>query len=154
MEFLRRFSEGIIETFTGPDRECDNTEELDNESFTDDVQEMRNRSCSVDSGFYDDIAIDDAVYDEADEVFISLDEVMLHNTPDDAWIAVYDSIYDITNYIEDGVHPGGEDVLLEYLGYDATMAFRSVGHSKAALKILDSYKIGCLPLNERLNFKH
>ena len=117
---------------------------------------MRNRSCSVDSGFFDgsEIAIDDNVYDEADGVFISLDELMIHNTPDDAWIAVYDSVYDITNYIEDGIHPGGEDVLLEYLGYDATMAFRSVGHSKAALKILYSYKIGCLPKNERLNFKH
>ena len=150
-----------METLTGPDIDVDTTEELSNETyydrnFPDDIQEMRNRSCSVDSGFFDgsDIAIDDSVYDEADGVFISLDELMIHNTPDDAWIAVYDSVYDITNYIEDGIHPGGEDVLLEYLGYDATMAFRSVGHSKAALKILDSYKIGCLPQNERLNFKH
>ena len=150
-----------METVAGPDIDTDTTEELSNESyydrnFPDDIQEMRNRSCSVDSGFFDgsDIAIDDSVYDEADGVFISLDELMIHNTPDDAWIAVYDSVYDITNYIEDGIHPGGEDVLLEYLGYDATMAFRSVGHSKAALKILDSYKIGCLPQNERLNFKH
>ena len=41
-------------------------------------------------------------------------------------------VYDVTSFL--GRHPGGEDVLLEYLGYDATMAFRGVGHSAAAFR--------------------
>ena len=156
MDFLRRFSGGIIETFTTPEILEDTTDQLDSEeneekNFLDDVQEMRNRSCSVDSGFFEG---SDIATDEVDEVFICLDEVIPHNSPEDAWIIVYDNVYDITNYIEDGIHPGGEEVLLDYLGYDATMAFRSVGHSKAALKVLDRYKIGSLPASERLNFKH
>ena len=40
----------------------------------------------------------------------------------------------------------------EYLGYDATLAFRGVGHSKAAVKMLDKFIIGILPKEERLDF--
>ena len=38
----------------------------------------------------------------------------------------------------------------DYLGYDATLAFRSVGHSSDAMNMLDKYLIGILPKNERL----
>ena len=38
----------------------------------------------------------------------------------------------------------------DYLGFDATRAFRSVGHSTDALTMLDNYIIGILPRNERL----
>ena len=47
---------------------------------------------------------------------------------------IYDKVYDVTEFLSS--HPGGEDVLLEYLGYDATLAFRGVGHSKAAVRML------------------
>lgn len=45
-------------------------------------------------------------------------------------------------------HPGGSEVLLEYAGRDASLAFRGVGHSKAAIRALDRYQIGELPLHE------
>ena len=35
-------------------------------------------------------------------------------------------------------------------GYDATVAFRGVGHSKAAFRTLNKYCIGILPEHERL----
>ena len=41
--------------------------------------------------------------------------------------------------------------MMEYLGYDATMAFRGVGHSKGALRTLEKFLIGILPTQERLN---
>ena len=83
---------------------------------------------------------------------ICLDEVSYHNTREDAWIVIYDKVYEMTDYLEDGGHPGGEDVILEYLGYDATLAFRGVAHSKSALRFLEKYCIGILPSEERLNF--
>ena len=63
----------------------------------------------------------------------------LHDSREDGWTVIYDKVYDVTEFLS--LHPGGEDVILEYLGYDATLAFRGVGHSKAAdrmLKRLDS----------------
>ena len=47
---------------------------------------------------------------------------------------IYDKVYDVTEFF--GSHPGGEDVILEYVGYDATLAFRGVGHSKGAVNML------------------
>merc|ERR1719411_1044041 len=84
--------------------------------------------------------------------FINLEEVSYHNVMEDAWMVIYDKVYEMTEYLESNRHPGGQDVILEYLGYDATLAFRGVGHSKPAMKILEKYCIGILPHDERLNF--
>lgn len=79
---------------------------------------------------------------------ISLDEIAWHDTPDDCWFAIYDYVYDCTPFIRD--HPGGDDVLLEYAGRDATLAFIGAGHSKFAQKMLKKYLIGELPYSERI----
>lgn len=39
-------------------------------------------------------------------------------------------------------HPGGLDVIMEYAGSDATVAFMDKGHSKDAWMILSDYYIG------------
>ncbi|XP_061449851.1 cytochrome b5 type B isoform X3 [Rhineura floridana] len=39
-------------------------------------------------------------------------------------------------------HPGGEEVLLEQAGRDATESFEDVGHSVDARKMLEQYLIG------------
>ena len=41
-------------------------------------------------------------------------------------------------------HPGGEDIILENAGRDATVSFMEVGHSKDALLILRKYQVGLL----------
>ena len=108
----------------------------------------RDRSGSVDSGTGDyEVDLETGL-----EV-ISLDEVSYHCTIEDGWMVIYDKVYDVTEYLEGGRHPGGEDVMMEYLGYDATMAFRGVGHSKGALRMLEKYVVGILPVDERLNFR-
>jgi hypothetical protein len=38
----------------------------------------------------------------------------------------------------------------EYAGYDGTLAFRGVGHSSLALKMMDSHLIGILPDSQKL----
>lgn len=45
-------------------------------------------------------------------------------------------------------HPGGNEVILDYGGRDASIAFR--GHSQYALKSLKTYEIGELPEKERI----
>ncbi|XP_015174469.1 PREDICTED: nitrate reductase [NAD(P)H]-like isoform X3 [Polistes dominula] len=71
---------------------------------------------------------------------ISLDEVAWHDTPDSIWIVIYDYVYDCTELLKN--HPGGQDVLLEYAGRDATLSFFGAGHSKIAQETLKNYLIG------------
>eukprot|EP00732_Lithocolla_globosa_P003584 Lithocolla_globosa_v1_NODE_2945_length_1815_cov_5.456250.p4 type:complete len:131 gc:universal NODE_2945_length_1815_cov_5.456250:1719-1327(-) len=52
---------------------------------------------------------------------ISWEEVKKHNKADDAWVVVDGDIYDVTRFAS--LHPGGELLLLEYAGKDATEDF-------------------------------
>lgn len=79
---------------------------------------------------------------------ISLDEVAWHDTIDDCWLVICDYVYDCTDFLRS--HPGGQDILVEYAGRDATLAFIGYGHSKGAKRILEKYLIGELPLSERI----
>lgn len=79
---------------------------------------------------------------------INLAEVAWHDTPGDCWLVIYDYVYDCTEFLKS--HPGGQDVLVEYAGRDATLAFIGTGHSAVARATLERYIIGELPLKERL----
>lgn len=46
-------------------------------------------------------------------------------------------------------HPGGEEVLLEQAGKDATEAFEDVGHSTDARELMNKFKVGELVDSER-----
>lgn len=46
-------------------------------------------------------------------------------------------------------HPGGEEVLLEQAGKDATEAFEDVGHSTDARELMAKFKVGELIDAER-----
>lgn len=50
------------------------------------------------------------------------------------------TVYDVTEYVRD--HPGGEDLLIESGGRDATEDYEDVGHSEDADSILESFFIG------------
>jgi len=56
----------------------------------------------------------------------SFEEVKQHNTKDDAWIVIDNSVYDVTKFAK--FHPGGS-VILSRAGNDATDAFHAF-HSK------------------------
>ena len=106
---------------------------------------------SIDSGLEEDCSFSSEIDQDSGLELISLDEVSYHCTVEDGWMVIYDKVYDVTEYLESDMHPGGADVMMEYLGYDATMAFRGVGHSKGALRSLERFLIGILPTHERLN---
>ncbi|XP_039279950.1 cytochrome b5 isoform X2 [Nilaparvata lugens] len=80
--------------------------------------------------------------------FISLEEVSKHDTISDCWIILFDKVYDITDFI--WRHPGGETILLEQAGQDATRAFHEAGHSQMLATNLQANLIGVLPPHQRL----
>ncbi|EEZ99897.1 uncharacterized protein LOC656171 [Tribolium castaneum] len=85
---------------------------------------------------------------EPEERLITMEEVSWHDNANDCWIIIYDRVYDITDFLDE--HPGGGDILLEYAGRDASVAFRGSGHSKQALRALSRFEIGELPTHERI----
>ncbi|XP_006641268.2 cytochrome b5 type B [Lepisosteus oculatus] len=81
--------------------------------------------------------------------YYTLEEIQKHNMSRDTWLVIHDKVYDITRFLEE--HPGGEEVLLEQAGGDATESFEDVGHSTDAREMLKQYFIGELDMNDRKN---
>ncbi|CAL8352736.1 unnamed protein product [Merluccius merluccius] len=79
--------------------------------------------------------------------YYTLEEITTHNTSKDTWLIIHDKVYDVASFLEE--HPGGEEVLLEQAGADATESFEDVGHSIDAREILVQYYIGELSLADR-----
>ena len=71
-----------------------------------------------------------------------------HSSREDVWMSIHGKVYDVTKYLED--HPGGEEVLMDRGGKDATEDYEDVGHSNEARKTLNRYEIGELPPSERV----
>jgi len=71
-----------------------------------------------------------------------LEELKKHNSIDDLWVAIEGRVYNVTKFIED--HPGGDGVLMDNAGTDATHEFAAVGHSGEALELLKTFYIGDL----------
>ncbi|KAL8718679.1 MAG: hypothetical protein Q9225_004215 [Loekoesia sp. 1 TL-2023] len=69
---------------------------------------------------------------------LTFSDVAEHNTKKDLYLVIHDKVYDATKFIDE--HPGGEEVLLDVGGQDATEAFEDVGHSDEARSILDGLK--------------
>lgn len=68
------------------------------------------------------------------------EQVAEHNTRDDIWIIYNGKVYDVTQYLDE--HPGGEEVILDCAGADATEAFDDIGHSEDAHEQLEALFIG------------
>ncbi|KAL0073942.1 cytochrome b5 [Phycomyces blakesleeanus] len=72
----------------------------------------------------------------------TLDQIEKHNTKTDCWVIIHNKVYNITEFSVE--HPGGEEVLLDEAGKDATESFEDIGHSDEAREILAKYYIGDL----------
>lgn len=55
------------------------------------------------------------------KVFITSAEIEKHKSRDDLWMVVNGKVYDVTPFVDE--HPGGEEVLVDCGGQDATTAF-------------------------------
>jgi len=81
------------------------------------------------------------------EVF-DLSEIEKHNSiSNGAWVVHDGSVYDVTPFLRENAHPGGVDIVAEYLGSDITEVFSDGdhSHSKSALQMLLQYRIGWTP---------
>lgn len=75
---------------------------------------------------------------------------MRHTTRRDVWMVISNRVYDVTGFLDE--HPGGEDILLDSAGRDATREFEDVGHSNEARAQLAGLLVGDLrePTEEEL----
>lgn len=64
---------------------------------------------------------------------LTREEVAKHCSPDDAWIIVNGDVYDITKFAK--FHPGGQQLLFDYAGQDATEEFFGLHRQE----VLDKY---------------
>mmetsp|Transcript_11508 Transcript_11508/g.20800 ORF Transcript_11508/g.20800 Transcript_11508/m.20800 type:complete len:141 (-) Transcript_11508:1455-1877(-) len=69
-------------------------------------------------------------------------EVMKHTSKDDCWMVIDGKVYDVTKFLVE--HPGGEDIMLDSSGRDASREFEDVGHSGDARAQLSQLLIGKL----------
>ncbi|XP_015272224.1 PREDICTED: cytochrome b5 isoform X1 [Gekko japonicus] len=72
--------------------------------------------------------------------YYKLEEIQEHKTSQSTWIILHRRVYDLTKFFEE--HPGGEEVLREQAGGDATENFEDVGHSTDARALSDTFIIG------------
>ncbi|KAI9016391.1 cytochrome b5 [Phycomyces nitens] len=72
----------------------------------------------------------------------TIDQVEKHNTKSDCWVIIHNKVYNITDFSAE--HPGGEEVLIDEAGKDATESFEDIGHSDEAREILAKYYVGDL----------
>ncbi|KAI4211212.1 MAG: hypothetical protein LQ351_006010 [Letrouitia transgressa] len=79
---------------------------------------------------------------------LTFSDVSAHNSKKDLYVVIHDKVYNATSFIDE--HPcwlrnrGGEEVLLDVAGQDATEAFEDVGHSDEAREILAGLQTGNL----------
>ncbi|XP_029954965.1 cytochrome b5 [Salarias fasciatus] len=72
--------------------------------------------------------------------YYRLSEIQEQNTFKSTWIIIHNKVYDVTKFLEE--HPGGEEVLREQAGGNATESFEDVGHSTDAREMAGDMVIG------------
>uniref|UniRef100_A0A8I5U882 Cytochrome b5 type B (outer mitochondrial membrane) n=1 Tax=Pongo abelii TaxID=9601 RepID=A0A8I5U882_PONAB len=77
---------------------------------------------------------------ETSVTYYRMEEVAKRNSLKELWLVIHGRVYDVTRFLNE--HPGGEEVLLEQAGVDASESFEDVGHSSDAREMLKQYYIG------------
>lgn len=67
-------------------------------------------------------------------------EIAEHTTADDLWMIIDGKVYDCTKFVDE--HPGGDEILIDLGGQDATGPFEDIGHSDDAVKLLEPMYVG------------
>ncbi|AMD19703.1 HCL448Wp [Eremothecium sinecaudum] len=75
----------------------------------------------------------------------SYKEIAEHNTDTDIWIIINNKVYDCSKFVDE--HPGGDEIIADLGGQDATEPFIDINHSEDAKKMLEDLYIGDVDLN-------
>merc|ERR1712203_881385 len=90
--------------------------------------------------------------DEEQLTQYSSEEVEKHNVgrgPDKSiWMVIHDKVFDVTKFLDE--HPGGEEILIESAGKDASESFEDVGHSTDAREMMEEYFLGDVREEDRI----
>jgi len=78
----------------------------------------------------------------AEDKEYTYEEIKVHDTKKDLWMVIHDKVYSVGSFVDE--HPGGEEVLVDVGGQDATDSFEDVGHSDEAREILEKLYVGKL----------
>uniref|UniRef100_A0A2P2JTH5 Uncharacterized protein MANES_18G044000 n=1 Tax=Rhizophora mucronata TaxID=61149 RepID=A0A2P2JTH5_RHIMU len=70
----------------------------------------------------------------------TLSQVGQHKSKEDCWLVIDGKVLNVSKFLEE--HPGGDEVLIQSAGKDATKEFKDVGHSKAAQDLIRKYQVG------------
>ena len=70
---------------------------------------------------------------------MALEAVAQHSEPEDCWLALHESVYDLTNYAPE--HPGGPEYIWDYCGQNATTAYQRE-HTKSLLDLIPETLLG------------
>lgn len=76
---------------------------------------------------------------------VSYAELETHNTPEDCWVALHGTVYDLTEFAEE--HPSGPGSIYNLAGKDGTEAFAIV-HNERMLADFTEDRIGNLELGK------
>eukprot|EP01111_Echinosteliopsis_oligospora_P001169 TRINITY_DN1163_c0_g1_i1.p1 TRINITY_DN1163_c0_g1~~TRINITY_DN1163_c0_g1_i1.p1 ORF type:complete len:152 (-),score=70.86 TRINITY_DN1163_c0_g1_i1:117-572(-) len=68
------------------------------------------------------------------------EQIKEHNKHGDTWVSIHQKVYNLSEFMSE--HPGGEEVLRDLAGTDATSDYVNVGHSKDADKLMEKYFVG------------
>uniref|UniRef100_A0A5F5Q070 Cytochrome b5 n=1 Tax=Equus caballus TaxID=9796 RepID=A0A5F5Q070_HORSE len=79
--------------------------------------------------------------------YYTLEEIKKHNHSKSTWLILHHKVYDLTKFLDE--HPGGEEVLREQAGGDATENFEDIGHSTDARELSKTFIIGELHPDDR-----
>jgi len=77
----------------------------------------------------------------------SLSSLSLHRSPGDCWICIDGLIYDVTDFIKS--HPGGQQVILDVAGTDASAEFEKAAHPEHVRDDMKQYLIARLGEEEK-----
>lgn len=76
-------------------------------------------------------------------------EIQNNKDKDKNLFIIHDKVYNVHVFLNE--HPGGEEVLIEQKGRDASDNFDDVGHSQDAIELMKKYQVGVLVESERSN---
>jgi fatty acid desaturase len=85
-------------------------------------------------------SVDQKNEDKSEHTY-TLEEVEIHSKPGDYWTVIGENVYDITQWVEGGKHPGG-DLILQGVGRDASVLFETSHPLYVKEKILKKYYVG------------